>query len=194
VSSLNAASIDIVPALKAAACDTAAAVIVYYDNLEFAANVCKKIAIEHESNDDSISFGLQEAANTLQNIVASKPLSLPSKFTLASALADAELQLRVDPGFQAAQSDIKDALLRDEEELLAALSCKMQQLLSDEHLAEKDCEMIAKKLQGDEDVARSSTADDMLLIEYQLGVDAAQIRQLKDEEARALASLNSKSA
>jgi hypothetical protein len=165
LASSTAATFGIIPALKALSCDTAAAAIAYYDNLEFALHLCNEIAIEHDSN-DAVSFGLREVSITLQNIVASKPMSLPSKTALASALADAHSQL----------------------------CCEIEQLQSDISRAEKECEVIPKKLQEDEAAVRRLAADDMILLEYQLGVDAARIRELKDDEARALASLNSRSA
>jgi hypothetical protein len=163
--SSTAATFGTIPALKAALCNTAASAIAYYDDLEFASHLCNEIAIEHDLN-EAVSVALQEASITLQNIIASKPPSLPSKAALASALADAHTQL----------------------------SCEIEQLQSDISRAKKECEVIPKKLQEDEAVARSLAADDMILIEYQHGVDAALIRQLKDDEARALASLNSRSA
>jgi hypothetical protein len=168
--------------LKSAVSDAAAAAIAYYDDIEFAAQLCGDAATQHGTNYAS-SVPLQEACISLQRIVASKPPSMPSKVSITSCLADAESLLQADPGLKSARQKIKDP--GDQE---------AQRLRDDVSRAEQDCRLIMSKLQADEGDARSSAANDTRLLEQQLGVDAAQLNQMKDEESRALAAQDFKSA
>jgi hypothetical protein len=173
---------DALRVLKSAVCDTAAAAIGYYDDIEFAARVCDDAAVQHGTNYD-MSVPLQEACISLQRIAASKPPSTPSRITVISALADAESILRADPGLKTARQKIEDAC--DQEE---------QRLRDDVSQAELECHDIIKKLQDDEGEAHSSAANNIRLLEQQLGADASQIDRIKDEESRALAAKDFKSA
>ncbi len=168
--------------LKSAVSDAAAAAIAYYDDIEFAAQLCGDAASQHGTT-YALSVPLQEACISLQRILASKPPSMPSKVIVTFALADAESLLQADPGLKSAWQRIKDS---NEQEA--------QRLRDDVSQAEQDCRIIMSKLQADEGDARSSAANDTRLLEQQLGVDAAQLNQMKDEESRALAAQDIKSA
>jgi hypothetical protein len=180
-------------ALKSAVSDSAAAAIAYYDDIEFAAQLCSDAATQHGAN-YAISVPLQEACISLKRIIASKPLSMPSKITLSSALADAESTLHADPGLKAARQKIQDAGHKQELELRSTLSRDEQQLNNDLSRAEKECQNISVKVQADEYNARSSAANDVRLLGQQLGVNVQRINQMKDEETRALAAQDFKSA
>ena len=69
-----------------------------------------------------------------------------------------------------------------------------RQLQDESSRAEKEREQNLQKLQADEDNARSTAAAETRLLEQQLGVDAAQIDQMRDEESRALAAQDLKRA
>jgi hypothetical protein len=62
------------------------------------------------------------------------------------------------------------------------------QLQDDLSQAAKERERNSRKLQADEGNARSTAAAEIRLLEQQLGVDAAQVDHMKDEELRALAA------
>jgi ribosomal protein L13E len=173
---------DALTALKSAVSDAAAASIAYYDDIEFAAQLCSDAATQHGTN-YAISNPLQESCISLQRIVASKPPSVPSKVSVTSALADAESLLQADPGLKAARQKMKDACDKE-----------AQRLRDDVSRAQQECQSIATKLQADEGDARSSAANEIRLLEQQLGVDAAEMNRMKDEESRALAAQDLKSA
>ena len=173
---------DALSSLKSAVSDAAAAAIAYYDDIEFAAQLCSDAATQHGTN-YALSVPLQEACISLRGIVASRPRSITSKVIVTTALADAESLLQADPGLQAARQKIKDACDREE-----------QQLRADVSRAETDCQNIMVKLQADELDARSSATNDVCLLEKQLGADAARIDGMNDEESRALAAHDFKSA
>jgi hypothetical protein len=173
---------DALAALKSAVSDAAAVSIAYYDDIEFAAQLCDEAATRHGTN-YAMSVPLQEVCISLQRIVASKPPSMPSKVSVTSALADAESLLQADPGLKAARQKIKDACEKE-----------AQRLRDDVSRAQQECLSITTKLQADEGDARSSAENDTRLLEHGLAVDAAQIDRMKDEEARALAAKDFKNA
>jgi small-conductance mechanosensitive channel len=173
---------DALAALKSAVSDAAAVSIAYYDDIDFAAQLCDEAAIQHGTN-YAVSVPLQEAFIALQGIAASRPPSMPSKVSVTSALADAESLLQADPGLKAARQKMKDACDKE-----------AQRLRDDVSRAQQECQSIATKLQADEGDARSSAENDTRLLEQQLGVDAVQIDRMKDEESRALAAKDFKGA
>ncbi len=173
---------DALSSLKSVVSDEAAAAIAYYDGVDFAAQLCDDAATQHGTN-YALSVPLQEACISLRGILASKPLLIPSKVTVTSVLSDAESVLQADPGLQAARQKIKDACDREE-----------QQMRADVSQSEKVCQNIMVKLQADELDARSSATNDLCLLEKQLGVDATRIDGMNDEESRALAARDFKSA
>ena len=173
---------DALSSLKSAVSDAAAAAIAYYDDIEFAAQLCSDAATQHGTN-YALSVPLQEACISLRGIVASRPRSITSKVIVTTALADAESLLQADPGLQAARQKTKDACDREE-----------QQLRADVSQAEQECLNIIGKLQADEDNVRFSTANETRLLDQRLGVDAARVDRMKDEESRALAAQDFKSA
>ena len=171
---------DALLALQSATAEAAAAAIAYYQDVEFAAQLCDNFATQQGSNQD-LYVPLRQASVTLQRIVATKSPSTPSTAAILVALTDAQAIWQADPGLKLARRRIKDADDKQEE----SLRRQLQDVLSQ---AEKEREQSLQRMQADEDDARSTAAAMIRLLEQQLGVDAAQINRMKDEESRALAA------
>jgi serine/threonine protein kinase len=172
---------DALSALDSAVSDAAAISIAYYDDVEFAAQLCDEAATENRTNVTSVP--LEKAQISLQNISKFKPPSMPLKITVKNALTDAESLLQADPGLKALRQKNEDAFDKEARRLRDGIS-----------QAEQECQNIATKLQDDENDARSSFDNNMRLLEQRLGVNTAQIDRMKDEEARALAANDLKGA
>ena len=171
---------DALNALQSATNAAAAAAVAYYQDVEFAAQLCGDLAIQLGSNYE-LSVPLQQACISLQRIVATKSPSTPSTAAISVAVADVEAIWQADGGLQLLRQRIKDADKKQESLLL-------RQLQDDLPQAAKEREQNSQQLQADEDNARSTAAAETRLLELQLGVDAAQVDQMKDEESRALAA------
>jgi hypothetical protein len=173
-------------ALQSATAAAAATAIAYYQDVEFAAQLCGDLATQLGSLNET-SVPLQQACVSLKRIIATKLPSTPSTAAISVAVADAEAIWQADPGLKLARQRLKDA--DDTQEV--AMRRQLQDELS---RAEKEREQNLQKLQADEDNARSMAAAETRLLQQQLGVDAAQIDQMRDEESRALAAQDLKLA
>ena len=175
---------DALAALQSATSGASVAAIAYYDEVEFAAQLCSEFANEEGTN-YSVSVPLQEACITLQRILASKPQAVANRVQLASALADAEAIIK-----------LRDSGSGHEQQLQNELSAKEQQLGDELSGFQKSCDpnLVLEKLQLDEAQARSAAAIDASLLEQQLGTDALQVNEMKEAESVALAAKDFKKA
>jgi len=165
-------------ALQSATSDESYAAIAYYDDVEFAVQLCSEFADEEGAN-YSVSVPLQEACITLQRNLASKPQAVINRVQLASALADAEAIVK-----------LRDSGSGHEQQLQNELSAKEQLLRDELSGVQKACDPnpVLQKLQLDEAQARSVAANDVSLLEQQLGTDALRVNEMKEEESLSLAT------
>jgi len=171
-------------ALQLVTSDASVAAIAYYDEAEFAAQLCGEFAHEEGTN-YSVSVPLQEACITLQRILASKPQAVANRVQLASALADAEAIVK-----------LRDSGSGHEQRLQNELYLKERQLRDELSGIQKVCDpnLVLEKLQLDEAQARSAAASDASLLEQQLGTDALQVNEMKEAESLAIAAKDFKKA
>jgi hypothetical protein len=167
---------DALAALQSAASDTSASAIAYFDDVNFASQLCDDLATVEGTNYD-LSAPLADARTILQRVAALHH-SPTAKEQLMSALSTAEAVLNADPGLRMAQQhatalgDMRSRQLRDELQR-AQLQC------------EADVNNIAQRLQLDEAQALAASAGDVERIEQQALVQLKQIQA--DEQAAAAA-------
>jgi hypothetical protein len=80
---------DALQELQSATSAAAASAIAYFQDVEFAAQLCGDLAAQQGSNYE-LSVPLQEACVSLKRIVATKSPSAPSIASVSVAVADAE--------------------------------------------------------------------------------------------------------
>jgi len=171
--------VDVLAALQTVTSDAFVTAIAYYDDIEFAAK-CGGDFAEEEGENYDLSAPLSKASKDLNRILDTKPKAVPDRVQLASALADAE-----------AIVEQRDSCSGHEQQLRNELSVKEQQLRDELSGVEKACDpnIVLQKLQIDELQARSAAAHDTSLLEQQLGTDALQVSEMKEEETHARKAL-----
>ena len=99
---------DALNALQSATTAAAAAAFAYYQDVEFAAQLCGDLAIQMGSNYE-LSVPLQQASISLKRIVATKSPSTPSTAAISVAVADAEAIWQAEGGLKLLRQRFKDA-------------------------------------------------------------------------------------